>query len=45
MCLEVLNTHFSLVAVMFSGGSGGVVFKIGLDGCRVSEVLGMHLRV
>ena len=30
---------------MLSGGSGGVVFKVGLAGCKTSEVLGIHLRV
>ena len=27
-----------LIAAMLSGGSGGVVFNIGLDGCEASEV-------
>ena len=31
VCLEVLNTRLSLIAVMLSGGSGGVVFKVGLE--------------
>ena len=39
---RVLNTRLSLIAVMLSEGSGGVVFKVGLDGCRASEVLGIH---
>ena len=30
---------------MLSGGSGGVVFKVGLDDCKASEVLGIQLRV
>ena len=42
---EVLNTLLSLIAVMLSGGSGGVVFKVGLDGCKASEVLGVSLSV
>ena len=28
---------------MLYGGSGGVVFNLGLDGCEASEVLGKHL--
>ena len=45
VCLDVLNTRLSLIAVMLSGGSGGVVFKVGLDGLRASTVLNEYLDV
>ena len=45
VCLEVLNTRLSLIAVILSGGSGGVVFKLGLGGIEASEVLGIHFKV
>ena len=35
VCLEVLSTHLSLMTVRLSGGSGGVVFKVGLDDCVI----------
>ena len=39
VCLDVLNR------CNVFGGSGGVVFKVGLDGCKAPEVLGIHLQV
>ena len=43
-CVKI-STILSLIAVMLSGDSGGVEFKVGLDGCEASKVLGVHLRV
>ena len=40
-----MGTRWSLIDVMLSGGSGDVVFKVGFDGCKASEVLDIHLRV
>ena len=37
--------QYTLELDSLSGGSGGVEFKVGLDGCKASEVLGIHLRV
>ena len=45
VCLKVLSIRLNLIAVMSSEASGGVIFKVGLDSCEASEVLGMHMRV
>ena len=42
-CLDVLNTRLTLIAVMLSGGSRDVVFKVGYDGCGAYAVLDAFL--